>query len=1237
MTVTQAAQTNITSLGTLTALTVDDVAINGKVVTMTGSTDDTATVTVGTNGTLAITTVDTAAAAANMTLTADGTFEAVGTTITLDSGGAINLEPASGSAILLDGTISVDAGVVTGATSITSTAFVGALTGNVTGNASGTALTVTQAAQTNITSLGTLTALTVDDVAINGKVVTMTGSSSDTAVFTAGTNGTLSIVTTDDAAAAANIQITADGTVDIDSAGVLTLDSGAAINIEPAAGSAILLDGTISIDAGVVTGATSITSTAFVGDITGDVTGTSSKATVTDSTANTNFPVVFHNESDGLLDDTGALRYNPSTGELLVPKLTVAGTTTTVDTVTMQAENAIIFEGATADAYETTLSIVDPTADHTQYLINQGGYIPVLAASTTTAISSTPAELNILDGATVVVGEINSLDLGSTAVGTAIASKAVILDSSKDYTGLRNLTITGELDAATLDISGAIDVAGTSNLDVVDIDGAVDMASTLAVAGVTTLATHLVMGDSDIIKLGAGADLQIYHDGSHSFVRNTTGNMYLQDDTYVEIGSASGEVYIGAVKDGAVNIRYDNSAKLATVTGGVNITGDTDTDTLTVSGNATVGGTLGVTGVLTGTTAVFNSSSADDNLVITSTDADAGDAAPDLVLYRNSSSPADGDDTGRIEFRSRNDNSQDIVGASIQCWTNDVSDGSEDSQLGMYTLVGGATKGRMLFTQTETHFNHDSADLDFKVEGDSDANLLFVDAGNDRVGIGTSSPSALLDVDGTLDTTNLTIATAQGSDGQVLTSTGSGVGWEDASGGGASDIDGLSDCLVETDSIYLGNDPSGSTSTAEYNVAVGLTALDAISTGDHNTAVGSYALSLLNSGSDNTAFGSGALDAATGANYNTAFGRNALGDNTASGNTAFGRECMGGNVSGTENTAVGNGALGVATGHYHTAVGSGALGSNTGSGNTGIGRTALNAAGAGSQNTAVGQNTLAVNTSGGYQVAVGYGALDSNLTTHNSVAVGASALGANIATENVAVGYTAGSAITTGIQHTCIGANAGNNCITANSSTSVGYNALTAATSGLNTAVGASAGDGITTGSSNTLIGAECDTSAVGSTHQIVMGSGAIGGANNQFTFGKASNLVQNEFDTDAAWTRTSDVRKKRDIKDDTLGLEFINDLRTVTHKWKPSNEFPEEWTEYSQENNMNLDAVMHGMIAQEVKEALDKAGVDTFTGWEERSDGSQTVSREMFVMPLIKAVQELSAEVEELKSKLEE
>jgi hypothetical protein len=109
-----------------------------------------------------------------------------------------------------------------------------------------------------------LTALTVDDVAIDGKVITMTGSSGDTAVFTVGANGTLSLVTVDTAASAANIQITADGTVDIDSAGVLTLDSGAAINIEPAAGSAILLDGNVSIDGDAVTGIATLSASGVI-------------------------------------------------------------------------------------------------------------------------------------------------------------------------------------------------------------------------------------------------------------------------------------------------------------------------------------------------------------------------------------------------------------------------------------------------------------------------------------------------------------------------------------------------------------------------------------------------------------------------------------------------------------------------------------------------------------------------------------------------------------------------------------------------------------------------------------------------------------------------------------------------------------------------------------------------------------------------------------------------------------
>ena len=95
------------------------------------------------------------------------------------------------------------------------------------------------------------------------------------------------------------------------------------------------------------------------------------------------------------------------------------------------------------------------------------------------AVTSTATELNVLDGITAVVGELNALDLGSTAVGTAIASKAVILDSNKDYTGFRNITLSGELDAGSLDVSGDADIDGTLEADAITVNG-VTLAETIS-------------------------------------------------------------------------------------------------------------------------------------------------------------------------------------------------------------------------------------------------------------------------------------------------------------------------------------------------------------------------------------------------------------------------------------------------------------------------------------------------------------------------------------------------------------------------------------------------------------------------------------------------------------------------------------------------------------------------------------------------------------------------------------
>ena len=107
------------------------------------------------------------------------------------------------------------ASVFTGLTAATNSSevFSGTVINAIFGDIGGT---LTTAAQTAITSLGTLTALTVDDVAVDGKVITMTGSTGDTAVFTVGTAGTLSLVTTDAAGTDADLSLDADGQITID-------------------------------------------------------------------------------------------------------------------------------------------------------------------------------------------------------------------------------------------------------------------------------------------------------------------------------------------------------------------------------------------------------------------------------------------------------------------------------------------------------------------------------------------------------------------------------------------------------------------------------------------------------------------------------------------------------------------------------------------------------------------------------------------------------------------------------------------------------------------------------------------------------------------------------------------------------------------------------------------------------------------------------------------------------------
>ena len=313
----------------------------------------------------------------------------------------------------------------------------------------------------------------------------------------------------------------------------------------------------------------------------------------------------------------------------------------------------------------------------------------------------------------------------------------------------------------------------------------------------------------------------------------------------------------------------------------------------------------------------------------------------------------------------------------------------------------------------------------------------------------------------------------------------------------------------------------------------------------------------------------------------------------------------------------------------------------------------------GSYNTAVGNEALHYLTTGAYNTCLGHGAgKDITSGSYNTI-----------------IGNTAGEALSTQGQNTHIGAASGY-AATGAENVSLGYASfLNATSSDSNVCLGWFAGAQLTTGDNNIAIGKGCNTSSSGTTeHGIALGHLDFDGVGtNYFSFGKGTSAdrVYNKFDTNASWTRASDQRYKKDIQDNTdCGLDFINDLRPVTFKFKAPSELDSSLPNYDPDDNTsnNEGKKLYGLIAQEVKTALDKHNITDFGGWDIQDidqrelryveggkipegksvgdlkrpakqilgdDGMQSLSQEMFIHPLIKAVQELSQELDESKQDL--
>jgi len=177
--------------------------------------------------------------------------------------------------------------------------------------------------------------------------------------------------------------------------------------------------------------------------------------------------------------------------------------------------------------------------------------------------------------------------------------------------------------------------------------------------------------------------------------------------------------------------------------------------TTTLTGNATAAGTLDVTGAITssaGATITTDDNSA--NLTLKSTDADGG-RGPDLVLTRDSASPADGDAIGFISWTADNDAGADHAFCGIEVLASDVSDGSEDATWSLMTQVAGTSRSRFSATPTETVLNEDSIDSDFRVESNGSTHALFVEGSSGNVGIGCTNGD--ITSDGNANRTYVTI------------------------------------------------------------------------------------------------------------------------------------------------------------------------------------------------------------------------------------------------------------------------------------------------------------------------------------------------------------------------------------------------------------------------------------------------------------------------------------------------
>ena len=485
--------------------------------------------------------------------------------------------------------------------------------------------------------------------------------------------------------------------------------------------------------------------------------------------------------------------------------------------------------------------------------------------------------------------------------------------------------------------------------------------------------------------------------------------------------------------------------------------------------------------------------------------------------------------------------------------------------------------------------------------------------------------------------THLNTGTA--SSGEVLSWTGSDYDWIAVSAG-ATDINGLSDAIVNSFSIGLGSGAMPSVGGFRYNTAVGINAGNDVTTAEESVFIGFGAGSKIVSSRWNTVVGARAMQNSVTGGNNTAIGRLALGTGTVE--SSAGRNVAVGVLAGEDvSTGYWNTFLGsdsgqnVTSGISNTFVGKGS-GQNitTGSNNVAIGNGALDAATTGGRNIAIGQDAMglgAATAASGDNIAIGYQAGYDLTSATGNVLIGLRS-GTNLTSgsQSVFVGRDAGASITTAAENTFIGDQSGAN-ITGGSNTAVGHFSLYGGaspstlqssafgyysgyrvTTGIrNTFLGAVAGfnstTGVTTGSNNTLVGYASEASSATVSNEITLGNSSIATLRCQVT----------------TITSLSDARDKTDIQPLNAGLEFVEALNPVSFTW-------------NMRDGGKVGEADTGFIAQDLQAAQAKTGVTIPDLVYDVNPDKLEAGYGKLVPVLVQAIKDLSDKVKDLEARLE-